>query len=130
MFRVFVSYFCFYLCPNLIPKPLPVPLVLPSLGVCAFPLPTYFCQVSSLSTRLRKSHLCTSNRSFDVSDCPQLWHSAPVNHSADVPSVVVTVDDRLWKEFFDLRLKVSAMPSVLSTSSGSQALADHVVTIR
>ena len=42
----------------------------------------------------------------------------------------MTVDGRLWRDTFRPESERLAVPSVLSTSSGSQALADHVVTIR
>ena len=45
------------------------------------------------------------------------------------PSVVVTVDDRLWRDIFRLESECLAKPLVLSTSGGSQALADRVVPI-
>ena len=45
------------------------------------------------------------------------------------PLVVATVGDRLWWEICRPEFERLAMPSELSTSSGFQAVADHVVTI-
>ena len=125
MFQVFDS----------LPLPLPLPEPFPepfrpwgslvSESVCFHfhkPLPSVLVRHTSCT-----SHLCTNSVFHDVVG----FHNSGILHLSTqhrCPLVVVTVGDRLWRAIFRPESECLAMPSVLSTSSGSQALAGHVVT--
>ena len=122
IFQVFVSCLYLCLCLNLylnICQCLPVSCVSNS---------TCLCQVSSFSTRLASlifipavvPSMCLASAAVVFGTC---------QHSADV--------QWLWwllviacERYFRLESECLAMPWVLSTSSGSQALTDHIVTTR
>ena len=105
-------------------EPLPGALGAPVSWCLCVSTSTYLCHVHSFSTCLASlifvpaivSLMCLVSTAVALCNC---------QHSADVLLVVVTVDDRLWRDIFRFGTECLAVPSVLSTSSGSQAMADH-----